>query len=136
MNQSMIEHAARIVRRTLERAARGDEEAQRDLLRYAVAEALETKLTRIAALADQCAPSLEALKTDASPYSLEAQHLRFEVDQVGNLLNQAAGRAVVLEMPARGGEAPTPLRETFGDPRDDNCELPKPLPAFEPEPMR
>jgi len=136
VNQSMLDHAARVVRRTLERAARGDEAARRDLLRYAVADALETALTRVGALADKCAPSLEEIKVNRDQFSYDAQQLRFEIERVPNILNQAAGRAVVIEMPPRAAETPMPVREPYGDPRDDNCELPKPLPAFEPEPMR
>ncbi|MCL4715522.1 MAG: hypothetical protein KJZ75_11475 [Hyphomonadaceae bacterium] len=135
INHAAVEAAARMVRRTLERAERGDVDAKRDLLRYQCAEALETTLTRVAALADKCAPTLDEIKIEERQYSSDAQQLRFEVERVPNILNQAAGRAVVLEMPVHPGGCAPPVyvREPYGDPRDDNCELPKPLPAQAPE---
>lgn len=131
MNQSMIDHAARVVRRTLERASAGDEKAQRDLLRFAAAETMETALMRLAALADKCAPTLDEIKVNRHFYSGEAQQLRFAVDAVPNILNQAAGRAVVLEMPKAdaGGVFIPPIPAGYesrctGD-ASDNGELPR-----------
>lgn len=100
VNPSVLEDAARLVRRALERADRGDAEALQELVRMASAEALETTLTRVAVFADRCAPTLDELKVNAGQFSADAAALRHEVSLVANVLNQAAGRAVVVELRA------------------------------------
>lgn len=101
MNPALLDQAMREVHRTLKRAWREDAEAQRELLRYVHAEALEATLARLAVIADKCAPTLDEIRVCGAQYSYDAQQLRFEVDRVANVLNRAAGRAVVLEMPER-----------------------------------
>jgi hypothetical protein len=126
INSSLAEGAASIVRRALERAERGDPVAKRDLLRMAASEALETTLIRVAGFADKCAPSLDELKINRGSFSADAQQLRFEVDLVPNVLNQAAGRAVVVELPASRA-APGDIIERDGaDHSHDSGEFPRP----------
>lgn len=108
INLTALADAARIVRRTLERAERGDREAQDTLLRMSVADDLESTLRRVTAHAKRVAPSLDELKVDPSIAS-EARALRHEIDLVDNILNQAAGRATVVALPvarATQGESP------------------------------
>lgn len=129
INQSMLDHAARVTRRTLEGAERGDETCQRRLLQFAVADDLVTMLTRLAVFADACAPTLDELKIDARQYSADAHRLRFEVELVPNILNQAAGRAVVVELPTQVNAGAPPIApgaesRCTGD-ASDNGELPR-----------
>lgn len=98
INEAMLDHAARIVRRTLDCAHRDDEKAKRDLLRFAAADALETKLMRVAAFADSCCPTLDEIKLNRGSFSADAVRLRFELEGVDAILGQAAGRAVVVDI--------------------------------------
>lgn len=101
VNAAMLDHAAREVRAVFSAAERGEAWAERALLRFAAAEALETALTRVAGFADKCAPTLDELKLSPGQYSYDAQQLRFAADDAAKALSQAAGRAVVVELPAR-----------------------------------
>jgi hypothetical protein len=109
LNSSVLHSATRAVRLTLDRAERGDLGAQRCLVRMAAADDLSASLKRLAALAECVAPSLDDLKTNALEISADAAQLRYEVDTVSNILNQAAGRATVVALPvarATTGESP------------------------------
>lgn len=127
INQAVLDHALRLVRRTFEQAERGDETAKRALIRFAASDVLETSLTRMAAFADRCAPSLDELRINVGHYSSDAAQLRYEVDKAADVLSQAAGRAVIVEHPAiAGGASPSPIIERDGaDPSHDNGELPR-----------
>ncbi len=109
INLTALADAARVVRRMLERAERGDREAQETLLRMAVADDLNTKLFALAALAGRVAPTLDEIRINPGQYSADACQLRYEVDASTNILNQAAGRATVVALPvarATTGESP------------------------------
>lgn len=124
VNSSLAEGAASIVRRALERAERGDPAAKRELLRMATADALETTLIRVACLADKCAPTLDEIKIGKTQYSSDACQLRYEIELVPNVLNQAAGRATVVAITVA---APAPVIDRHGgDESYDNGEMPRP----------
>lgn len=126
INTSLAEGAKSIVRRALERAERGDASALRDLLRMAAADKLETTLTRVAHYADKCAPSLDEIKLTKGQFSADACQLRFEVELVANVLNQAAGRAVVVELSEARAAAPGEIIEREGgDASHDSGEFPR-----------
>lgn len=126
INRSMLAGALTSVRRMLERAERGDASALRDLLRMAAADKLETTLTRVAHYADKCAPSLDEIKFTKGQFSADACQLRFEVELVANVLNQAAGRAVVVELAGARAATPGEIIEREGaDESHDSGEFPR-----------
>lgn len=111
INPQTLADAARVVRRTLECAERGDREPQERLLRMAVADELNAKLKSFVELAGRVAPSLDEIKINGSHFSADACQLRYEIDHAANILNQAAGRATVVALPvarATQGETPAP----------------------------
>ncbi len=126
MNQGMLDHAARVVRRTLERANSGDEAAQAALLRFAASDALENALSRLAIAAGKCAPTLEEIKLGRGQFTSDAQALRFEIETVPNVLNQAAGRAVVVDMIAAKAMAGAVVERDGADETHDSGEFPRP----------
>lgn len=112
INLTALADAARIVRRMLERAERGDREAQDTVLHMGVADELHAKLKSFVELAGRVAPTLDEIKINGSHFSADACQLRYEIDHVANILNQAAGRATVVALPvarATTGETPPPM---------------------------
>jgi hypothetical protein len=99
INLSAVADAARVVRRMLERAERGDREAQETVLRMGAADDLNAKLKSVTELAGRVAPTLDEIKINGGQFSSDACQLRYEIDHAINILNQAAGRATVVALP-------------------------------------
>ena len=109
LNSSVLHSATRAVRLMLDRAERGDLGAQRALVRMAAADDLVAGLARLITIAGRVAPTLDELKINTTQFSADAASLRYEIDSVSNILNQAAGRATVVALPvarATRGESP------------------------------